>query len=81
MPLAIHSGSGASDSDGRAASCGRAVDSFRQALRLDPRNVNVLFDLAISYEQVWMLDQAIETWKSLLTIQRQGPWATKRDGG
>jgi CHAT domain-containing protein len=63
------------DAHQRNGDYGHAVNLLLEALRLEPRNVKALFNLAIVYERLSMLDAASSTWQKLLAIENRGPWA------
>lgn len=53
---------------------GEAIDDFLRALRIDPRNVDALFNLAIDYEKVGMLDESAAAWNRFLGIEKGTAW-------
>jgi CHAT domain-containing protein len=53
---------------------GESIDDFLRALQSDQRNVSALFNLAITYEKVGMLDDSIATWNKLLGIEKRAEW-------
>ena len=65
------------DIERRNADYGQAIELLLRAARLDPGNVDALFNLAIAYEKVWMLDQAAAAWDKLLAIEHEGEWASE----
>jgi CHAT domain-containing protein/Flp pilus assembly protein TadD len=63
------------ETESRGADYAPALDALLRALRAEPRNPRALFNLAIVYERLSMMDKAVETWNRLLTIEPNGPWA------
>jgi tetratricopeptide (TPR) repeat protein len=63
------------DAEQRNFDYGHAIDLLLRALRLDPKNLDALFNLAITYEKVSMIDESIATWNKLLALEPAGPWA------
>src|ERR1022692_3715956 len=54
------------DAEKRAVDYGRGLDLLRGAVKLQPKDVRILFDLALAYERAALLEAAIETWKRYL---------------
>jgi CHAT domain-containing protein len=65
------------DVEGRNAGYGHAIDLFLRALRARPDDARALFNLAVTYEKISMIDESIETWTRLLRVEPNGPWAVE----
>ena len=46
----------------------RAIDAYREALRIDPEDVNAWYDLGATYSQIDQTDKAIEAYREALRI-------------
>lgn len=63
------------EAEQRNVDYGHALDLLLRALRLNPKSASALFNLAMTYEKVSMLDESITAWNRLLTLESTGPWA------
>jgi CHAT domain-containing protein len=53
----------------------QANEQFAEALRLDERFPAALFNQALCYQQLKLINQASEAWRKYLALNPQGPWA------
>lgn len=67
------------DVEKRAIDYGHALDFLLKALRQSPRDRAALFNLAIAYEKLSLLDEAAETWRKLLALPADG-WSGEAKG-
>ncbi len=65
------------DSEKRNRDFAHAVDLFLEILRRDPRNERVLFNLALTYEKLWLVDESADAWNRLLKLNPQAGWAAE----
>lgn len=62
------------ESDGRNLDYGHAVDLFLKVLKKQPGDQRVLFNLALTYEKLWLVDEALGTWRKLLAKEPDAGW-------
>jgi len=65
------------DTENRAIDYGHGLDYLRGAVKLQPNDVRILFDLALAYERTALLEAAIETWKRYLALEKDAGWAAE----
>jgi CHAT domain-containing protein len=54
---------------------GRSVEYLKKALTLNPQLVEAIFNLALCYEQIFLPEQATETWNKYLEKDSTSGWA------
>ena len=54
------------EAEKRNIDSGHAMELFLQALRLRPGDPRTEFNLALTYEKLWLIDEAIEAWRQFL---------------
>ena len=54
---------------------GKAADTFKKVLALNPSNLKALFSLAVTFEKMGRKDDAVETWRRYLKLDKSGEWA------
>jgi len=62
------------ESGARKPDYGESIDDLLRALRIDGNNTDALFNLAITYEKVGMLDESIAAWNKFLEIETRQAW-------
>lgn len=62
------------ESENRKADYGQAMELLLSALRRRPDDQRALFNLALTYEKLWMVDEAIETWDRFLRGNSPAGW-------
>jgi tetratricopeptide (TPR) repeat protein len=65
------------DAHQRNSDYGHALESLLEAVRQEPASTRALFNLALVYERLSMLDKASETWRKLLAIEKEASWANE----
>jgi CHAT domain-containing protein len=65
------------DAERRNSDYGQAIELLLRAQRLDPGHRNALFNLAIAYEKVSMLDAAAAAWNKLIPLEPTKEWAAE----
>jgi CHAT domain-containing protein/tetratricopeptide (TPR) repeat protein len=58
----------------RAVDYGYAIDYFERARRAKPNPHETVFNLAVAYEQMNSVEEAIGEWRQYLTLDASGPW-------
>lgn len=53
----------------------RAAELLLRSLRQSPRQPRARFNLALVYRRMWLLDDAIASWKLYLELDGEGGWA------
>jgi CHAT domain-containing protein/tetratricopeptide (TPR) repeat protein len=53
---------------------GHALDLFLRALKKQPTNQRDLFNLALTYEHLWLVDEALDAWTALLRSNPGEGW-------
>jgi len=53
---------------------GHASELYLEALRKGPSDQRVLFNLALVYEKLWLIDEAAETWRKVLALNPPAGW-------
>jgi len=62
------------ESENRPIDYGHAMELYLQALKHRPADPRLLFNLALIYEKLWLIDEAIETWRKFLSGNPAGGW-------
>jgi len=62
------------EAENRPIDYGHATELFLQALKKRPADPRILFNLALTYEKLWLIDEAIETWRKFLSGKPSGGW-------
>ena len=62
------------DAEKRNIDLGHASELFLQALRKNPADQRTLFNLALVYEKLWLVDEAADTWRKLLALNPENGW-------
>jgi CHAT domain-containing protein/cytochrome c-type biogenesis protein CcmH/NrfG len=62
------------DVEKRNIDYGHAVDLFLQALKNKPADQRILFNLALTYEKLWLVDEAVDTWTKFIAGTRIEGW-------
>src|SRR5262249_5913440 len=52
-----------------------AIECFSRALNARPESREVLFNRAVVYQRMFLLDQAIEEWHRYLSLDPKGGWS------
>uniref|UniRef100_Q01RE6 Tetratricopeptide TPR_2 repeat protein n=1 Tax=Solibacter usitatus (strain Ellin6076) TaxID=234267 RepID=Q01RE6_SOLUE len=65
------------DAEQRNLDRGQALEFLLEALQTDSKNTYALFNLAIVYDKLSMIDQSIAAWNRFLEVEPRGPWATE----
>src|SRR5215471_16814016 len=52
-----------------------ATEHLGHAVRIDPRNSEAVFNLALTLEKMMLKDQAIEQWRNYLRLDSTSDWA------
>jgi len=65
------------DAEKRAIDYGHALEVFSRALKLDPRDARALFNSAIVYERLWLVDDALQAWHKLLELKPSAGWTAE----
>src|SRR5215472_14515223 len=58
----------------RAVDYGYAIDYLERARRAKPKPHETVFNLAVVYEQMNSVEEAILEWRQYLTLDASGPW-------
>ncbi|HVV44489.1 MAG TPA: hypothetical protein VHC72_04765, partial [Bryobacteraceae bacterium] len=58
-----------------SADYGHAADLLSRSLRIDSTQKRAVFNLALVYGNLGLLDEAIESWDRYLRLDPSGPWA------
>jgi tetratricopeptide (TPR) repeat protein len=53
---------------------GHAMDLYLRALRKRPADQRIQFNLALTYEKLWLVDEAIEMWRRFLSEKPAEGW-------
>ena len=69
------------DAEHRVSDYGQAMEMLLRALRLRPDDPRTLFNLALMYEKVKMVDEAIETWQRFLRGNPAPGWRREAEEG
>jgi len=59
----------------RAIDYGMAIEYLSRSLKARPDHLETLFNRAVVYERMFLVDQAIEEWKKYLTLDPKDGWA------
>ncbi|MGA2594262.1 MAG: CHAT domain-containing protein [Bryobacteraceae bacterium] len=62
------------EAENRNIDYGHAMELLLQALKQRPADQRILFNLALTYEKLWLVDEAIETWRQFLRESPAGGW-------
>ena len=62
------------EAENRSIDYGHAMELFLRALRKRPADQRILFNLALTYEKLWLVDEAIETWHLFLRGRPAEGW-------
>jgi CHAT domain-containing protein/Flp pilus assembly protein TadD len=62
------------DAEKHSADYGHAADLLAQSLRIDSTQLRAIFNLAVVYRNLGLLDDAIESWDRYLRLDPSGPW-------
>ena len=68
------------EAEKRNTDYGHASELFLQALARSPDNERTLFNLAIVYEKLWMVDEAEATWRRFLAVKPAAGWRQEAEG-
>jgi CHAT domain-containing protein len=64
----------------RAVDYGYAIDYLEQSLRAKPKSNEAVFNLALVYEDMNSVEDAIREWRHYLTLDQSGPWHDEAQG-
>ncbi len=56
---------------------GSAAEWYGRVLTQEPKNAVALFNRAITYQHLFLYDQAMQDWHRYLQLDPQGPWAAE----
>lgn len=62
------------EAENRNIDYGHALELFLQALRKRPADQRILFNLALTYEKLWLVDEAIDAWHQFLRGKPAAGW-------
>jgi CHAT domain-containing protein/tetratricopeptide (TPR) repeat protein len=65
------------ESEDRASYYSVAIELFGKALQKEPDNSVVLFNRAMSFEKMFLYEQALEDWAHYLRVAPSGSWAAE----
>jgi tetratricopeptide (TPR) repeat protein len=63
------------DVENRKEDSAQALELLLRSLRISPADPRALFNLALVYQRMSLLDEAITAWKKYLEIDPSGEWA------
>jgi tetratricopeptide (TPR) repeat protein len=63
------------DAEGRAIDHAHARDLLLQAVKARPNEPRFLFNLALVYERMALVNEAIDAWNRYLKLDASGPWS------
>ena len=53
---------------------GEAMERFLHVLKHKPNDERILFNLALTYEKLWLVDEAIDTWRKVIALNPPEGW-------
>jgi CHAT domain-containing protein/cytochrome c-type biogenesis protein CcmH/NrfG len=62
------------EAENRNIDYGHAMELFLRALKQRPADQRIQFNLALTYEKLWLVDEAIETWHQFLRESPAAGW-------
>ena len=62
------------EAEKRNADLGQAMQLFLRVLKRQPENQQALFNLALVYERLWLVDEAAEAWRAVLARKPEDGW-------
>jgi CHAT domain-containing protein len=65
------------DAEKRTIDYGHALDVLAGAVKHNPRDERALFNIAIVYERLWLVEDALNAWRRLLAQRPPGGWAAE----
>ena len=65
------------DLEKRTEDHARAAELLLRAARMDSKQPRIIFNLALVYKKLWLIDEAIAAWHSFLALDNQSGWATE----
>ena len=68
------------EAEKRNIDLGHASELFLKALRKNPSDQRVLFNLALVYEKLWLVDEAADTWRKMMALNPPAGWREEAHG-
>ncbi len=65
------------DVEKRNLDYGHAMEEFAESLRIDPAQPRAIYNQALVYQKLWLVDEAIDAWDRYLKLDPNGEWASE----